>query len=115
MSNNERLNAKDLSYVQENRHKQNKEIYKNILKDIESKIKFQNEIGNSKTIVKIPYMKLGYPIYNVTHAMMYVLRKLSKNGFIIGNIHENAILVMWNIKEQPVKQEKKLKSILRKK
>ena len=118
MSNDERLNAKDLLHIQENKHKKNKEIYRQILKDIENKIKFQNEIGNTKAIVKIPYMKIGYPIYNITHAMMYVLNKLNKHGFSIGNIQENSILILWNQpdkKEEPQKKEKKIKGILRKK
>ena len=41
-------------------------------------------------------MKFDTPLYNITHAMMYVIRKLKENGFKIANVHENGLHVMWN-------------------
>ena len=92
----DRLTAKDLSQTQKDKHKANKEIYKGILLDCEKKIKYQNSIGNSQTVIKIPYMKFDTPLYDITHAMMYVIRKLKENGFKIANIYENGLHVIWN-------------------
>ena len=108
----ERLKVEDLKQIQKERHKLNKKIYKNILKDVEEKIKSKNNIGLTRSFITIPYIKIGYPIYNITHAMMYVIKKLTQQGFQIGNIYENKILILWEIQ----KQEKPiLKGILRKK
>lgn len=90
------LTASDLIQTQKDKHKQNKEIYKGILVDCEKKIKYQNSLGNTQTVIKIPYMKFDTPLYNITHAMMYVIRKLKKNGFRIANVHENGLHIMWN-------------------
>lgn len=107
-----RLKADDLNKIQKEKHKINKQIYKTILEDSEKKIKYNNSLGNTTAIITIPYIKLGYPIYNVTHAMMYVIKKLTKQGFKINGFQENKIFIDWKIKkEEPVK----LKGILRKK
>ena len=95
-SSEKRLTTNDLTQTQKDKHKQNKKIYKGILADCEKKIKYQNSLGNSQTVIKIPYMKFDTPLYDITHAMMYVIRKLKENGFKIANIHENGLHVMWN-------------------
>jgi hypothetical protein len=92
----ERLTAKELQDTEKERHKKNKEIYRSILEDCEKKIRYHNSIGNKQTVVKIPYMKFDTPLYNITHAMLYVIRKLKKSGFTIANVHENGIHVKWN-------------------
>ena len=109
-----RLKVEDLNKIQKEKHKINKQIYKTILEDSEKKIKYNNSLGNTTAVITIPYMKLGYPIYNVTHAMMYVTRKLTKQGFQIHGIQENKIYVNWKIKKEP-QPPVKLKGILRKK
>ena len=95
-STEKRLTATDLNQTQKDKHKQNKEIYRSILADCEKKIKYQNSLGNTQTVFKVPYMKFDTPLYNITHAMMYVIRKLKENGFKIANVHENGLHVMWN-------------------
>ena len=89
------LTTKDLNQTQIDKHKANKEIYRSILGDCEKKIKFQNSIGNIQTILRIPYMLFDKPLFNITHAMLYVIKKLKKNGFTIINVHENCIQVSW--------------------
>lgn len=89
------LTALELKEKEKERHKQNKEIYRSILADCEKKIKYQNSIGNKRTLLKIPYMKFDTPLYNITHAMLYVIRKLKQNGFIMINIYENEIYISW--------------------
>lgn len=96
------LTTKDLNQTQVDKHKANKEIYRYILGDCEKKIKFHNSLGNTQTILRIPYMLFDKPLYNITHAIMYVIRKLKKNGFVIGNVYENMIQISWmktNLKE----------------
>jgi len=90
-----RLTAQDLRQRDVVRHKKNKETYRGILADCEKRIKYHNGLGNNQTIIKVPSMKFDTPPYDITHAMMYVIRKLKKNGFKINNIRENEIYISW--------------------
>ena len=92
------LNANDLKPVSNDKHKNNRLIYKSILEDCEKRIKYYNSLGLNEGVVKIPYMKIGLPLYNTTHAMMYVIMKLSKQNFKIGYIYENTIHVSWKVR-----------------
>ena len=89
------LNVNDLKEKQKKRIYNNRELYKEILEICEKKIIYRNSIGGDKAKFKIPYLIVGKPIYNVTHAMMYVIRKLKKQGFTIESVHENEIEVYW--------------------
>ena len=84
-----KLTVKELNQTQIDKHKANKEIYRTILGECEKKIKFQNSIGNTQTVLRIPYMMFDKPLYNITHAMMYTIKKLKNNGF---NIMEGATI-----------------------
>ena len=94
-SNKGNLTVNELQETEKNKHKINKEIYRTILSDCEKRIKSQNSIGNSQMIIRIPFMLFDKPLYNITHAMMYVIKKLKENGFTIVNIYENNIQIKW--------------------
>ena len=89
------LTVSELQETEKNKHRINKEIYRTILADCEKRIKSQNSIGNSQMILRIPFMLFDKPLYNITHAMLYVIKKLKENGFTIMNIHENNIQIKW--------------------
>ena len=112
------INAKELQKEQKQKHDFNRNIYKQLLEDCSTKIQSQNKLGNVSIVLRIPYMKMGLPGYNITHAKMYIIRKLKEAGYIIHNVHENCIHIAWN-KVNEVKEEKqpqsKPKGILRKK
>ena len=107
---NGRLHANDLEKKQKEKHKENHKIYKQLLEDCEKKIEYQSSIGNTLFVYQVPYMKMGFPIYNITHAIMYIIRKLKENGFQVMNLIENKLFITIekNKKQQP-------KSILKKK
>ena len=90
-----RLTAQELHNKDKEKHRQNKLIYKSILVDCEKRIRHYNLLGNKQTVLSVPYMKFDTPLYDVTHAMMYVMKKLKENGFVIANVHENRIHVTW--------------------
>lgn len=107
------INVKELHKEQKQKHDFNRNIYKQLLEDCNAKIKAQNKLGNISIVLRIPYMKIGLPVYNITHAIMYIIRKLKQADYTIHNVHENCIHVAWNKVEQ--KKSKPVKSILRKK
>jgi len=92
------LNANDLKPISQDKHKNNRILYKSLLEDCEKRIKHFNSLGLNEGIIKIPYMKLGYPLFNMTHAIMYIIRKLTKQSFKIGYIYENTMHVSWKVR-----------------
>lgn len=89
------LTVKDLQQKEKDRHKMNKETYREILKDCENRIRYHSSLGNKRLLLKIPYVKFDRPLYDITHAIMYVIQKLKKNGFTIVNVHENGVYISW--------------------
>ena len=56
--------------------------------------------ANAKTCVYvIPEMIPGYPLVNLTKTMLFLLKKLKKEGFIAFPLSETHLFVTWDPKE----------------
>ena len=89
------LSVNELKKTKQNRHKQNKQLYKEILEHIYMKIQNKNSQGYTSLVYMISPVALGKPLINVAHATTYVSRKLIQGQFKINVIH-NKIHIDWS-------------------
>lgn len=94
---NEKLNLDEL-YKQDKITEDHKvKVYQKILARIHSKIKSTSRVrGNNKfCMYLLPEFLLGVPRYNINECTLYVMEKLTDNGFDIKYTHPNLLWISW--------------------
>ena len=94
---NEKLNLDDLYKQQKITEDHKLKIYQKILGRIHNKIKYTSRLrNNSKFCVYVlPEFILGTPRYNINQCTMYVISKLTDNGFQVKYTHPNLLWISW--------------------
>ena len=93
----EKLNLDEL-YTRDKITNENKtKIYQKILNRIHTKIKHTSRQRNNYKfcVYVLPEFLLGTPRYNINDCTMYVIEKLTENGFEIKYTHPNLLWISW--------------------
>lgn len=85
-----------------NKENNRKKIYMNILGQCYKKIESYVDNGESYCIYKLPEFIYGYPIYNMTDCVMYIINNLNKNGFKCKYINPYIIFISWFVKKNNI-------------
>jgi len=93
----EKLNLDEL-YTRDKITNENKtKIYQKILNRIHNKIKHTSKQRNNNKfcVYLLPEFLLGVPRYDINACTMYVIEKLTENGFEIKYTHPNLLWISW--------------------
>ena len=90
------LQTNDLKTSQSKKHNINKEIYKELLQQVYSKIRFKNSFGHTQFLYRLSPIIPGKPLVNVEHALMYITRKLQSGKFRVSRYFYNTIFIDWS-------------------
>lgn len=93
----EKLNLDEL-YTRDKITNENKtKIYQKILNRIHNKIKHTSRQRNNNKfcVYLLPEFLLGVPRYDINACTMYVIEKLTENGFEIKYTHPNLLWISW--------------------
>jgi hypothetical protein len=93
----EKLNLDELYKQQKITNDHKIKIYQKILGRIHNKIKHISRIRNNNKfcVYILPEFILGVPRYDMNTCTMYVIEKLTKNGFNIKYTHPNLLWISW--------------------
>ena len=80
------MSVKDIQKIESERRRARKETYTEILKQFDKKIRYAVEVGDRQVFLSTPNMLLGYPLYNVTSATVYLARQLRHLGYHVQEI-----------------------------
>ena len=83
--------------MQEEKLRRENEIFKTIFKRVEETIIYNVGIGAKACIYTIPDFIWGYPLFDVSRTMAYLLYKLNKRGFIPIQIDPINIYITWDL------------------
>ena len=94
---NEKLNLDDLYKQQKITEDHKIKIYQKILARIHNKIKHTSRMRNNNKfcVYVLPEFLLGVPRYDINTCTMYVIEKLTANGFEIKYTHPNLLWISW--------------------
>lgn len=90
------LQTNDLKTLQTKKHNTNKEIYKELLHQVYTKIKLKNSLGHSQLLYQLSPIIPGKPLINVEHALLYITRKLQYGKFKVSRYFYNTIIIDWS-------------------
>lgn len=104
------LTVNEIQGMVKEKAERNKETYKQLLQMCYNKIKRavdKDRRTKSLTFVLPPFL-LGQPLYNMAHAVRYIIEKLERGGFTASPVLQNGIFIEWGKKpDKPKKKSKK--------
>lgn len=104
------LKVDDLQKKNKEKSDMKKKAFMEILKECYKKITMKNNLGINNTSFDIPMLHFGYPLYNPSEVMNFIIKKLQKGGFKV-YIHAYTLIIVWE-SEKPksvMKSKKKVR------
>jgi hypothetical protein len=93
-----RLNIEELYETKKKIDLNRVDIYNKLLSKIHTKIKTasRQRVQTNFCSYLMPEVLIGYPNYNFSECLNYIVDKLESDGFIYKYIHPNLLLISWN-------------------
>ena len=93
-----RLNIDELYETKKKNDLNRLELYNKLLLKIHSKIKTASRLRNSDNFCSyiMPEILVGFPNYNLSDCLIFVVDSLQNNGFLTRYIHPNLLFISWN-------------------
>lgn len=79
-----------------------------IIDKCHNKIKLIASQGGMNLFFEIPYVMIGYPLYNIKECVDYVVEALRKNGLfvqVLSHPNDNTIYISWKPTDVKVKKQ----------
>tara|TARA_B100000123_G_C25716510_1_gene422417 strand:+ start:607 stop:1146 length:540 start_codon:yes stop_codon:yes gene_type:complete len=73
-------------------------IYNKLLSKIHTKIKIASRQRNNNNFCwyLMPEILIGFPNYDISECLLYILNRLETNGFIVRYVHPNLLFITWD-------------------
>jgi Family of unknown function (DUF5759) len=92
------ISVKDIQKIESQRRSARKDTYREILKQFDKKIRYAVEVGDRQVFLSTPSMLLGYPLYDVDSATVYLARQLRHLGYQVQELGGASLYVTWEVK-----------------
>ena len=98
MSIKPQLNIDDLYETKKKNDLNKLELFNKLLVKIHTKIKTASRQRNSDNFCSfvMPEILVGFPNYNLSECLVFVVDSLETNGFLTRYIHPNLLFISWN-------------------
>jgi hypothetical protein len=98
MTTKPKLNIDDLYETKKKNDLNKLELYNKLLVKIHTKIKTASRQRNSDNFCSfvMPEILVGFPNYNLSECLVFVVDSLETNGFLTRYIHPNLLFISWN-------------------
>jgi hypothetical protein len=92
------MQANEIIALEKKRKDVRKETYKAMLDQFSRKIRTSSELGYDHAILKVPPFMVGFPKYDLSKAVSYMSRQLTRLGYIVQLVGPLDIKVRWKAK-----------------
>jgi hypothetical protein len=98
MSIKPQLNIDELYETKQKTDLNKLELYNKLLLKIHTKIKTASRQRNSDNFCSfvMPEILIGFPNYNLSECLVFIVDSLETNGFLTRYIHPNLLFISWN-------------------
>jgi hypothetical protein len=97
-----KLSLYDLYEIKKKKDAKLNDAFNIILNSCHKKIKTIAEIGGQSLYYSIPPIIIGYPLYNYSTCMNYIISELKKSGLYVAILPEpnnNNIYISWKLED----------------
>jgi len=98
-------NVDDLYLINQTRRREMHQIYRTVYIDVMNKINSKNSKTVYNLLYKPPTVVMGHMNYNHKTCMYYLVKKLSKSGFIVFPL-ESQLYIDWSFTKNPKVRKK---------
>jgi hypothetical protein len=98
MSIKPKINIDELYETKQKNDLNKLELYNKLLLKIHTKIKTASRQRNSSNFCSfiMPELLIGFPNYNYSECLVFIVDSLETNGFLTRYIHPNLLFISWN-------------------
>jgi hypothetical protein len=95
---NPHLNIDELYETKKKNDLNRLEIYNKLLLKVHTRIKTASRQRNSENFCHfvMPEILVGYPNYNISDCVVFIIDRLQTDGFVSRYVHPNLLLISWN-------------------
>jgi hypothetical protein len=95
---NPHLNIDELYETKKKNDLNRLEIYNKLLLKVHTRIKTASRLRNSENFCHfiMPEILVGYPNYNISDCVVFIIDRLQNDGFVTRYVHPNLLLISWN-------------------
>jgi hypothetical protein len=98
------INVRKIKEMEEAKKKIRKEIYTKIFEQFGRKIQVAVNAKQKQTFLEVPSFLLGYPVYDVDMAVLYLKRQLLLSGFQVVHVPPTVFNVSWYTEKEKSKE-----------
>ncbi len=98
------ISIADLYSMKNKKDKIKTNTFNVIIEKCHSKIKHIAQQGGMEVFYEIPYVLIGYPLYNITECLDYVVDSLRKNGLLVQILphpNDTTVYISWKPTDIP--------------
>lgn len=81
--------------VQNESNKKRLAMYKNLSKSCFNKIAKSVRDGHPYCVYNVPAIQIGYPLYNMTQYITYLIKLLKLKSYMVKFIPPNTLFISW--------------------
>lgn len=87
--------------------KESKQVYRTIVTDCLKQVTRKDQGGRQNMVYRVPFVVYGNPSYDMRVASLYIIRELSRHGFVVLPFTNNFLYVDWSVlmNHQRLKQQ----------
>jgi hypothetical protein len=89
------INVKAIRKIEEAKTRVRKETYRKIYEQFCRKIQNAVTLGNKQVMLQVPPVLLGFPMYSIESAGVYLKRQLELAGFHVTAVNAGVLYVSW--------------------
>jgi hypothetical protein len=94
------LAKKELELQDKQKNILKERVLHGILEDLLVKIKYMHRNGSKDTILEVPKTKIGFPPYNYSECLYFVINKLREQDFYVKYLAPNKLYISWYSEEE---------------
>eukprot|EP00959_Pyramimonas_sp_CCMP1952_P311098 6510401-Pyramimonas_sp.AAC.1 len=77
--------------------KESKQVYRTIVTDCLKQVTRKDQGGRQNMVYRVPFVVYGNPNYDMRVASLYIIRELSRHGFVVLPFVNNFLYVDWSV------------------
>lgn len=105
---NPQISISELYSLKNKKDKIRTNTFNLILEKCHIKIKYIASQGGMNLFYEIPFVMVGYPLYNIEECIQYVVEALRKNGLLVQILphpNNNTLYISWKPADVTIRKE----------
>lgn len=87
----------DVLMIEKAKARRERVIIQSVLERLRNRLKSTVRANERYCVFEIPVMIPGHPLVDIERTMAYLVKKLTREGFIVTRLSYDALVITWNV------------------